>query len=438
MSLKTPEKIRKLQRAFYAKAKEEPQYRFYLLYDKIYREDILEFAYRKCKAKGGAAGVDDQSFVDIEAYGRERWLGELAQELHAKHYRPDPIRRVWIEKANGGRRPLGIPTIRDRVVQTAVVLVIGPIFEADLEPEQYGYRSKRSAQDAVKRVHQLVNIGHREVVDADLSGYFDTIPHQKLMKSIARRISDKHLLGLIKRWLKAPVEDEEQSGGSDQGNRRSKGTPQGSPLSPLLSNLYFRRFILGWKQLGFPRKYGAEIVNFADDFVICCRRSAEKALEAVQMILNKLDLILNEEKTQICSVPKENLTFLGYTIGRCYSTRTGKPYIGTRPSKQRIQRICRGISEATDPRWLPLDSQVIVGQLNRKLVGWSNYFCLGPVSRAYRVVDSHSRYRLRRWLRKKHKVQSAGTTRFSDEYLYEELQLVRLEQRTRDLPWAKA
>ncbi len=163
MSLKTPEKIRKLQRAFYVKAKEEPQFRFYLLYDKIYREDILEFAYRKCKAKGGAAGVDDQSFVEIEAYGREQWLGELAQELHAKRYRPDPIRRVWIEKANGGRRPLGIPTIRDRVVQTAAVLVIGPIFEADLEPEQYGYRPKRSAQDAVKRVHQLVNIGHHDI-----------------------------------------------------------------------------------------------------------------------------------------------------------------------------------------------------------------------------------------------------------------------------------
>ncbi len=278
----------------------------------------------------------------------------------------------------------------------------------------------------------------REVVDADLSGYFDTIPHLDLMKSIARRISDKHLLGLIKRWLKAPVEEEEQRGGSDQGSRRGRGTPQGSPLSPLLSNLYFRRFILGWKQLGFPRKYGAEIVNFADDFVICCRHSAEKALEAVQMILNKLNLILNEEKTHICSVPKENLTFLGYTIGRCYSTRAGKPYIGTRPSKQRIQRICREIRETTSPRWLPLNSEVIVGQLNRKLVGWSNYFCLGPVSKAYRVVDSHTRYRLRRWLRKKHKLQSAGTTRFSDEYLYEKLHLVRLEQRTRNLPWAKA
>ena len=436
MSLKTPEKIRKLQRTFYAKAKEEPHYRFYLLYDKIYREDILEFSYRKCKAKGGTAGGDGQSFEEIEAYGREQWLRELTQELRAKRYRADPIRRVWIEKANGGKRPLGIPTIRDRVVQTAVVLVIGPIFEADLEPEQYGYRPKRSAQDAVKRVHQLVSTGHREVVDADLRGYFDTIPHQKLMKSLARRISDKHLLGLIKRWLKAPVEEDKQKGRRGPGRR--EGTPQGSPLSPLLANVYFRRVILGWKQLGCPRKYEAEIVNYADDFVICCRHSADKALEAVGMILNRLSLTLNEEKTQVCCVPKEDLTFMGYTIGRCYSIRSGKPYIGTRPSKQRIQRICREISETTSPRWLLMDCEWMVDQLNRKLLGWSNYFCLGPVSTAYRAVDSHTRYRLRRWLRKKHKVPNAGTARFPDEYLYGKLQLVRLEKRTRDLPWAKA
>jgi group II intron reverse transcriptase/maturase len=436
MSLKTPEKIRKLQRAFYAKAKEEPHYRFYLLYDKIYREDILEFAYRKCKAKGGAAGVDGQSFEEIETYGREQWLRELAQELHGKRYRADPIRRVWIEKANGGKRPLGIPTIRDRMVQTAVVLMIGPIFEADMEPEQYGYRPKRSAQDAVKRVHQLVSTGHREVVDADLSGYFDTIPHRELMKSLVRRISDKHLLRLIKQWLKAPVEEEKQNGGRGPGRR--EGTPQGSPLSPLLANVYFRRVILGWKQQGFSRKYEAEIVNYADDFVVRCRHSADKALEAVRTILNQLSLILNEEKTQICRVPKENLTFMGYTIGWCYSIRTGKPYIGTQPSKQRIKRICREVSKTTSPRWLLMDCEWMVDQLNRKLLGWSNYFCLGPVSKAYRVVDSHTRYRLRRWLRRKHKVQTAGTTRFPDEYLYEKLQLIRLEKRTRDLPWAKA
>ena len=438
VSLKTPEKIRKLQRMFYAKAKEEPQYRFYLLYDKVYREDILEFAYRKSKANSGAAGVEGQSFEEIETYGRERWLRELAQELRGKRYRADPVRRVWIEKASGGKRPLGIPTIRDRVVQTAVVLVIGPIFEADLEPEQYGYRPKRSAQDAVKRVHQLVSSGYQEVVDADLSGYFNTISHQELMQSLARRISDKHLLRLIKGWLKAPVVEEESSDGPSCKNGSGKGTPQGSPVSPLLANLYFRRFILGWKRRGFHKQYEAEIVNFADDFVICCRHSADQAQKAAQLILTKLQLVLNEKKTRICRIPQGSVTFLGYTIGRCYSTRTGKPYIGTRPSKQRINRICREIREDTSPRWLLLDSAVMVGRLNRKLLGWSNYFRLGSVSKAYRVVDSHTRYRLRQWLRKKHQVPTAGTTRFSDEYLYQELRLVRLEQRTRDLPWAKA
>jgi group II intron reverse transcriptase/maturase len=236
MSLKTPEKLRKLQRALYAKAKEEPQYRFYLLYDKVYRRDILEFAYRKCKANGGAPGVDGESFEEIEAYGRERWLRERAEELQTRGYRADAVRRVWIEKENGGQRPLGIPTIRDRVVQMAVVLVIEPIFEADFEPEQYGYRPGRSALGAIRKVHEHLNTGHREVVDADLSGYFDTIPHGALLKSVARRISDKHLLKLIKGWLKAPTQ-ERRGPGAGRGQTRRTGTPQGSPLSPLLANV---------------------------------------------------------------------------------------------------------------------------------------------------------------------------------------------------------
>jgi RNA-directed DNA polymerase len=437
MSLKTPEKLRKLQRALYAKAKEEPQYRFYLLYDKVYRKDLLEFAYRKCKANGGAPGVDGQSFEDIEAYGREQWLRERAEELQSKGYRADAVRRVWIEKANGGQRPLGIPTIRDRVVQMAVVLVIEPIFEADFEPEQYGYRPGRSALGAIRKVHEHLNTGHREVVDADLSGYFDTIPHGALVKSVARRISDKHLLKLIKRWLKAPIQ-ETRGPGPRRGQASRTGTPQGSPLSPLLANVYIRRLIVAWKGLGFEHRLQARMVNYADDLVICCRGEAEAALRALKQIVEGLQLSLNEQKTRIRRVPDESFDFLGYTLGRCYSSQTGKSYLGTRPSKPRIIRICREISAATSPRWLLLETEQMVDQLNRKLVGWSNYFCLGPVSQAYRVVDSHTRYRLRQWLRKKHKVQSQGTTRFPDEYLYDRLQLVRLEPRTRDFPWAHA
>ena len=439
MSLATPEKIRKLQRTFYAKAKEQPSYRFHQLYDKIYREDILAFAYQRCKANAGAAGVDGQSFEMIEEYGRDRWLGELTERLRNKGYRPEAIRRVWIEKPNGGQRPLGIATIRDRVVQMAIVLVIEPIFEADLEPEQYGYRPERSAQDAVRAVHSLLNRGYREVIDADLSGYFDSIPHAELIQCVARRISDREMLALIKRCLKAPVEDRTDRGPSGGKQRRDEGTPQGSPLSPLLANLYFRRFILGWKKLGLMARYQAHIVNYADDFVICCKAGADEALVWVRKIVEKLKLRINESKTHIHRVPDENVEFLGYTIGRCYSAETGKGYIGTRPSPKKISRICRDISEATGRDRLLMDAATMVSTLNRKLVGWANYFSLGPVSAAYRAVDRHTRYRLRQWLRRKHTGRSRpGAQRYPDEYLYDSLGLVRLEKRTRNLPWAKA
>jgi group II intron reverse transcriptase/maturase len=439
MSLTTPEKIRKLQRAFYAKAKEQPAYRFHQLYDKIYREDILTFAYLRCKSNAGAAGVDGQTFETIEEYGRDRWLGELTEELGKKGCRPEAIRRVWIEKPNGGQRPLGIATIRDRVVQMAIVLVVEPIFEADLQPEQYGYRPKRSAQDAVRAVHSLLNQGYREVIDADLSGYFDTIPHSEMIQCVARRISDGEMLALIKRFLKAPVQDQHDEDRPGGRQARDQGTPQGSPLSPLLANLYFRRFILSWKKLGLMERYQAHIINYADDFVICCKSKAVEAMDWVRKIISRLKLSINESKTQIHRVPEEDIEFLGYTFGKCYSTITGKSYIGTRPSKKKVSRICRDISAATDQCRTLLDTAEMVGMLNRKLIGWSNYFSLGPVSRAYRAVDQHTRYRLRRWLRRKHQGQTrSGVMHYPDEYLYDSLGLVRLERRTRNLPGAKA
>lgn len=441
MSLETLPKVRKLQAALHAKAKGSPSYRFYALYDKVHRADVLAEGYRRCRANGGAAGVDGQGFEDIEAYGLERWLDELAQELREKRYRPQAVRRVHIPKPDGKKRPLGIPTVRDRVVQTAAVLVLEPIFEADLQPEQYAYRADRSALDAVGKVHSLVNTGYTEVVDADLSGYFDSIPHAELMKSVARRVSDRHMLHLIKMWLEAPVEEIDDRGRRHRTTRnkdQGRGTPQGAPISPLLSNLYMRRFILGWKTLGYERRLRAYIVNYADDFVICCRGTATQAMAVMREMMQRLRLTVNEDKTRQCSVWDEGFDFLGYTIGRCYSPKTGKVYIGTKPSKKKISRVCREISELTKPRWLLIDTGMQVGRINRRLRGWSNYFRLGPVSKAYRVVDRHTASRLRQWLRKKHKVRGRGTARYPDEYLYRELNLVRLEERTRNFPWAKA
>jgi group II intron reverse transcriptase/maturase len=268
MSLQTPAKIRKLQKALHAKAKESPSYRFYLLYDKLYRPDILEYAYRLCQSKGGAAGVDGQDFEAISDYGSDRWPGELAEELRSKRYKPSAVRRVYIPKANGKQRPLGIPSIRDRVVQTAAVVVLGPIFEADLQPEQYGYRSGRGALDAVQQAHRVVNRGYSEVIDADVSGYFDAIPHGQLMKSVARRVSDRHMLRLIKMWLTVPVEEDDGRGGSRRttvSKDTQRGIPQGAPISPLLSNLYMRRLVLGWKVLGYGERLDAHLVNYADD-----------------------------------------------------------------------------------------------------------------------------------------------------------------------------
>jgi RNA-directed DNA polymerase len=440
-NLQTPESVQRLRTALHAKAKEEPGYRFYLLYDKMYRADILAHAYRCCKANKGAAGADGQKFEDIDAYGEERWLGELAERLRKKGYRPEAVKRVWIPKSNGKLRPLGIPTITDRVVQTAAMLVLEPIFEADLQPEQYGYRPDRGAHDAIRAIHRLLNTGHTEIVDADLSGYFDSIPHVELMKSIARRIVDKHVLHLIKMWLEAPVEEADGKGNRKRTtlNRDGKrGSPQGSPISPLLSNVYMRRFIVGWKQLGMQHRWSAHIVNFADDFVICCKGRAEDAMEAMRSMMERLKLTVNDDKTHQCRLPQESFDFLGYTFGRCYSRQSGRAYIGTRVAKKSIKRMVETISRETERRMLLLEADEIVGRLNRKLTGWANYFCLGPVSPVYRAMDRHATQRLRWWLCKKHKVSGRGTTRYPNQYLYEQLGLVNLPARTRNFPWAKA
>ncbi len=421
--------LQKLRAALQAKAKSDPKFRFYSLYDKVYRGDVLTAAWQKCKANAGAPGVDGQTFADIETYGLEKWLGELAEELRTKRYEPQPVRRVYIPKADGKQRPLGIPTIKDRVVQTALLLILEPIFEADLQEEQYAYRENRSALDAVQQVHGYLDSGYREVVDADLSGYFDSIPHEELMKCVARRVSDAAVLHLVKIWLVAPVEETDRRGRIQRTTRNKdekRGTPQGAPISPLLSNLYMRRFVLGWKQLGHQDRFHARIVNYADDFVILCRGRADKALAAMREMLGQLKLTVNETKTHVCRMAEASFDFLGYTFGRMYSPRTGGAYWGARPAKKKVQAVCHRINEVADKVPFFAREEALIHQVNNVLRGWANYFSFGTLSPAYSAVHAHACHRVRQWLGRKYKIQDRGYSRFPDKHLTHQLGLVNL------------
>jgi len=432
MSLTTPEKIRTLQRKLYVKAKAEPDFRFHQLYDKVWRADILAHAYAVAKANAGAPGVDGVTFAQIEAAGEEAWLSGLQEELRTKTYRPSPVRRVTIPKPGGGERPLGIPTIRDRVVQTAVKLVVEPIFEADLDPETYGYRPQRSATDAIRRVHDLLRQGYTDVVDADLSKYFDTIPHVALMRCVARRIVDRHVLRLIKLWLKAPVEETDGKGGRRMtgGRGSSCGTPQGGVISPLLANLYMNRLLKHWRSTGRTEAFRAHIVVYADDFVILSRGHAAEALAWTRRVTERLGLSLNEAKTSLRAARTERFDFLGYTFGPHRRRSDGRRYLGASPSKKSVQRVKDKIGAILVPgnvgAW-----PMVRNRLNSLLQGWSAYFGYGARRAAYRAIDDHVYDRVRSFLARRHKTDGRGTAVFPAQRVFGELGVLRLRNHRR-------
>lgn len=438
--LVTPVKIRTLQRKLYAKAKQEPGYRFYALYDKVYRADILHHAYRLVRSNKGAPGIDGVSFADIEAEeGVGQFLEELAEEVKSKSYRPMPVRRVMIPKPDGSPRPLGIPTIRDRVVQMAVKLIIEPIFESDFCDCSYGFRPKRSAHDAVDDVAGALLKGHCQVIDADLSKYFDTIPHARLLAVVAERIADGGMLHLIKQWLKAPVIEQGKDGKdriiSGKNNRR--GTPQGGVISPLLSNLYLHLIDRIWERHGLERKYAARLVRYADDIVLLCKKDTERPLALLNYLLGRLGLILNETKTKTVNAWAESFDFLGFEIRMRRSPRSGKRYSHVQPGKRAVKRIKAKLTVLSGRNLTPVPLPAIVQRLNQALRGWSGYFDYRNSTKVFGDVRWHAEERLRTHLRKRHKVKVRyfGYSRFPNKVLYQRCGLFKLPS---SAPWKRA
>ena len=431
MSLTTPNTIRTLQRKLYAKAKQEPAFRFYALYDKLYRVDILSQAYERVRANRGAPGIDGVTFQAIEAgIGKAAYLATLRQELEQKTYRADGVRRVWIPKPDGSERPLGIPTIQDRIVQMAFKLVVEPIFEADFCEHSYGFRPQRSAHDAIDAIAEALFRGQTQVIDADLSKYFDTIPHAKLMAVVAERLVDGSVLGLIRQWLKAPVIEEDERGKrhpqGGKGNRR--GTPQGGVASPLLANLYLHLLDRIWERHDLERRLGARLVRYADDAVILCRYGTEKPMAMLTSVLERLDLKLNVQKTRVVDARAEGFDFLGFRIVWRTSRRSGKGYPHVEPSKRAEQRIKDRVKDLTARRRTPVALTDMIGEVNQALRGWSGYFHYRNCSTVLGRVKTHAEEWGRTQLRRRHKLQSRaqGYLRFPNAHLYDHVGLFKV------------
>lgn len=431
-----PEKetrVQRLQRTLYRQAKKNPKWKAWSLYGDLQCPQILEEAMRRVIANRGAAGVDGLSVEDLreEPSLGDRLMEKIKQELRERTYRPSPIRRVYIPKADGKQRPLGIPTVKDRVIQTAMMIVIEPIFEADFHEESYAYRPKRKAQKAIESIKEAILSGRHEIVDADLSGYFDSIPHQELMKLVSKRISDKTILKLIKGWLRAKIVEEDPQSGKQISHSNKQGTPQGGVISPLLANLYLDGLD---KAVNFGKEFQAKMVRYADDFVILCHKSkAKPIMKSLKRWLDKRGLKLNEKKTRILEYGKHPLDFLGFRIQQRRSAKTGRKYPHCEPSPESCQEIREAIREETSWQSQWKEEKEVIEIVNRRVQGWINYFHHSNSTNVFSKIQWQMRERMRRWLWKRHKKTYAQYgSRYSDEELHERHGLIRFPM---NAPW---
>jgi len=417
--LSSAEWVRAFQRKLYLKAQGEPKFRFYTLYDKTYRPEVLSESYRRVKANGGSPGVDGQTFDDIEQYGAERYLSELREVLLRKEYRPEPVLRVEIPKPSGGKRPLGIPTIRDRIVQMSFKLVIEPIFEADFCERSYGFRPKRGAHDAILELWKLLNWGCTEVYDVDISKYFDNVDHQKLMKLVARRIVDKWILKVIKQWLSCGyVEDGRK-------HRTKRGTPQGGVISPLLANIYLHPLdkAMECSKLWWRDKGSVYMVRYADDFVLVARHNIEAGIAIVHHYLDRLGLTVNAEKSGRYSVTESGeLGFLGFSFQRTVNRRKGNRFFLLTPSKKSLLRLYDKIRKIVG-HMHPVEIREQVRRVNELLRGWVNYYKIGNSWKSYNKVRQFVTQRLRRTLQRQRKHRGYGYRTYNSDYIYGKLGL---------------
>lgn len=430
-SYHSKERVRVLQRKLYRKAKQGPEFRFYSLYDKVYRGDVLQAAYELVKQNKGSPGLNGMTFEIIERQtGKQHYLLALQERLKGNSYEAGPIKRVDIPKGNGETRPLGIPDIEDRIVQMAVKLIIEPIFEAGFSDSSYGFRPKRSAHQAMDSITDALQKGHTQVIDADLSKYFDTIVHEKLMKTVAERIADKRVLALLNQWLKAVVFKEEKGGKKTVmggGKKTTKGTPQGGVISPLLANIYLNILDRIWDKHELAKKYHARLVRYADDLVILCARETDTPFTLLKHILSKLELQLNEDKTEIRDARYEKFGFLGFQLGLVKNQRTGKQFPLIEPSPKSMKAVKQKIKFLTRREMNPVPIDGIVKNLNATVRGWSNYFHYGHGHRKIKQVKYYMEESLRSQLRYRHKVKNRGASyhKFPRTYLYDYLGLYK-------------